>query len=63
MFSTIFRFNEKQLLDMTIAYVNLFDNLFEISCKIFRKREIFLLYPLMTRDRSSFYMKYLSYYN
>lgn len=47
MFSTIFRFNEKQLLDMTIAYVNLFDNLFEISCKIFRKREIFLLYLLI----------------
>lgn len=35
MVSTIFRFNEKQLLDMTIVYVNLFDNLFEISCKIF----------------------------
>lgn len=35
MFSTIFRFNEKQLLDMTIVYVNLFDNLFEISCRIF----------------------------
>lgn len=63
MFSTIFRFNEKQLLDMAIVYVNLFDNLFEISRKIFRKREIFLLYLLMTRDRSSFHMKYLSRYN